>query len=101
MPDTENRGQRRRAFFQVGGALAEDAPSYIERPADSDLLAALERDEYCLCLAPRQMGKSSLMVHAKAKLVARKTTRRPWSIGSVTLVPRKDARAEFFTGASS
>jgi outer membrane protein OmpA-like peptidoglycan-associated protein len=56
------------AFFQVGGTLSEDAPSYIERPADTELLAALERHEFCLVLAPRQMGKSSLMVHAIARL---------------------------------
>src|ERR1044072_1709073 len=56
------------AFFQVGGTLSEDAPSYVERPADTELLAALERHEFCLVLAPRQMGKSSLMVHAIARL---------------------------------
>ena len=55
-------------FFQVGGTLKEGAPSYIERPADSELLAALEKGELCLVLAPRQTGKSSLMVHAKGKL---------------------------------
>ena len=56
------------AFFQVGGTLADDAPSYIERPADSELLAVLERGELCLVLAPRQTGKSSLMVHASTGL---------------------------------
>jgi len=55
-------------FFQVGGTLSEDAPSYIERQADLQLLAALERHEFCLVLGPRQMGKSSLMVHAISRL---------------------------------
>ena len=56
-------------FFQVGGGtLSEDSPSYVERPADGELLAALERGELCLVLAPRQTGKSSLMVHALAGL---------------------------------
>jgi formylglycine-generating enzyme required for sulfatase activity len=55
-------------FFQVGGALSEDSPSYVERPADEALLAALERGELCLVLAPRQTGKSSLMVHARVQL---------------------------------
>ena len=32
-------------FFQVGGTLATDAPSYIERPADTALLEALEQGE--------------------------------------------------------
>ncbi len=55
-------------FFQVGGTLDPDAPSYIERPADDELLQWLGQDELCLVLAPRQMGKSSLMVRACDKL---------------------------------
>jgi len=62
------------AFFQVGGTLSEDAPSYIERPADTELLDALEQHEFCLVLAPRQMGKSSLMVHAITRLKNRGVT---------------------------
>ena len=58
----------RQEFFQAGGTLSEDAPSYIERPADRDLLHALEQGELCLLLAPRQTGKSSLMVHSMARL---------------------------------
>ena len=58
-------------FFQTSGALSEEAPSYIERRADAELLAALERRELCLVLAPRQMGKSSLMVHALVGLRAK------------------------------
>ncbi|MCP4110714.1 MAG: hypothetical protein GY749_35180, partial [Desulfobacteraceae bacterium] len=55
-------------FFQAGGTLGEDAPSYIEREADTTLLNYLERGEVCLVLAPRQVGKSSLMVRTMAKL---------------------------------
>ncbi len=55
-------------FFQVGGTLSADAPSYIPRPADEQLVAALKAREFCLVLAPRQTGKSSLMVHAIADL---------------------------------
>lgn len=51
-------------FFQPGATLSEDAPSYIERKADHELLNALERRNLCLVLAPRQTGKSSLMVHS-------------------------------------
>jgi hypothetical protein len=58
------------SFFQVGGTLDEDAPSYIERPADKELLEALDRGDLCRVLAPRQTGKSSLMVHARARLKA-------------------------------
>ena len=73
-----------REFFQAGGTLGEDAPSYIERPADEELWACLERREYCLIVAPRQTGKSSLMTHARAALKrsrprGRRTTVRPSS----------------------
>lgn len=58
-------------FFQVGATLSADSPSYIERPADAQLISALVRGELCLVLAPRQTGKSSLMVHARQGLVER------------------------------
>ena len=61
-------------FFQVGGTLDEDAPSYIERPADHELLEAIEKQEYCLVLAPRQTGKSSLMVRT-CKLLSKNGTK--------------------------
>lgn len=51
-------------YFRIYGTLSEDAECYVERPADSELLEALGRDEICLILAPRQTGKSSLVVHA-------------------------------------
>ncbi len=54
----------RKHYFQPGGALDTDAPSYIERQADRDLLEALDENEVCLVLAPRQTGKSSLMMRA-------------------------------------
>ncbi|MEO1444690.1 MAG: AAA-like domain-containing protein [Cyanobacteria bacterium J06635_11] len=50
--------------YQVGGSLTTDAPSYIERQADSDFTTALRRGEFCYVLNSRQMGKSSLMVRA-------------------------------------
>lgn len=58
-------------FFQVGGSLERDHPSYIERPADKELVDALEMGDLCMVLAPRQTGKSSLMVHALTKLEER------------------------------
>lgn len=57
-------------FFQTSGTLSENAPSYIKRPADDDLLAALRSGELCLVLAPRQSGKSSLMVQTNLRLKA-------------------------------
>lgn len=44
------------------------APSYIERQADADLLAALSAGEYVFVLDSRQKGKSSLVARAMVKL---------------------------------
>lgn len=49
-------------FFFAGGTLNPNAPSYIERSSDRDLLNYLLAGEYCYILTPRQMGKSSLML---------------------------------------
>ena len=46
-------------FYQVGGALPTQAPCYIERNADHQLLPALKAGEYCYIFDSRQMGKSS------------------------------------------
>ncbi|MEO0886448.1 MAG: AAA-like domain-containing protein, partial [Cyanobacteria bacterium J06648_10] len=54
--------------YQVGGSLTKDAPSYVERRADSELVDALQRGEFCYVLNSRQMGKSSLMVRSHQKL---------------------------------
>lgn len=57
-------------FFYTGGELREGAPSYIERDADRSLLAAALRGELCYVLGPSQMGKSSLINHARGRLRA-------------------------------
>ncbi len=49
--------------YQVGGSLPMDAPTYVVRAADRHFYQALQRGEFCYILNPRQMGKSSLMVH--------------------------------------
>ncbi|GET39553.1 hypothetical protein MiSe_43230 [Microseira wollei NIES-4236] len=51
--------------YQVGGSLAFDATSYVERLADSPIYDALLRGEFCYVLNSRQMGKSSLLVRTK------------------------------------
>lgn len=55
-------------FYVAGGTLGLDVPSYVERQADRELLAALEAGEFCYLLTSRQMGKSSLMVRTANKL---------------------------------
>lgn len=55
-------------FYVTGGTLRHDAPSYVERRADSDLCEGLLQGEFCYVLTSRQMGKSSLMVRAVKRL---------------------------------
>ena len=59
---------RRSSFYVAGGTLGRDAPSYVLRETDLDLSAALRQGEFCYVLAPRQMGKSSMMVRTVARL---------------------------------
>ncbi|HAA28143.1 MAG TPA: hypothetical protein DCE56_11285, partial [Cyanobacteria bacterium UBA8553] len=56
--------------YQVGGSLKTDAPTYVERQADSDLYTSLIRGEFCYVFSSRQMGKSSLRVQTTHRLQA-------------------------------
>ncbi|NEO87001.1 MAG: hypothetical protein F6J87_22490 [Spirulina sp. SIO3F2] len=54
--------------YQVGGSLASQASSYINRQADADLYDRLKNGELCYVFNARQMGKSSLLVRTMARL---------------------------------
>lgn len=56
--------------YRVGGSLAYNHPTYVERQADKELLAALEAGNFCYVFNCRQMGKSSLRVRIMHQLQA-------------------------------
>ncbi|GAB4226854.1 MAG: hypothetical protein Kow0049_06350 [Stanieria sp.] len=55
--------------YQVGGTLAPNAPSYIPRQADSQLYQALKQGQFCYVFNCRQIGKSSLLLQTKNRLL--------------------------------
>ena len=54
--------------YRVGGSLAADDPTYIEREADRTLYRSLVKGELCYVLTSRQMGKSSLRLRTRQRL---------------------------------
>ncbi|MEO1067958.1 MAG: AAA-like domain-containing protein, partial [Cyanobacteria bacterium J06638_6] len=56
--------------YRVGGSLAADDPTYIEREADRTLYQSLAKGELCYILTSRQMGKSSLRLRTRQRLEA-------------------------------
>ena len=55
-------------FFQTGGSLPANFPTYITRPADEELYQHLIAGKFCYVLTARQMGKSSLRVRVMERL---------------------------------
>lgn len=55
--------------YKVGGSLAWNDPSYIRRQADTDLENALAQNQFAYALGPRQIGKSSLRIHTRHRLI--------------------------------
>lgn len=70
MLKTESRPHSAGSFYVTGGTLPLNAPSYVVRQADRDLLEGLGQGEFCYVLNTRQMGKSSLMIRAATELGA-------------------------------
>lgn len=66
-------GNDRGSFYQTqGGTLPLEAPTYVAREADDELYNIASStnmsERVCYVLAPRQMGKSSLMVKTAHRL---------------------------------
>jgi len=57
-------------FYQVGGSLPSDAPTYIVRDSDRELYNCLSAGEFCYVLNSRQTGKSSLQLRVMQQLEA-------------------------------
>jgi WD40 repeat protein/Flp pilus assembly protein TadD len=55
-------------YYVTGGTLRPDAPSYVERKADTEIHDRLLAGDFCYVLTSRQMGKSSLMVRTVRRL---------------------------------
>jgi hypothetical protein len=55
-------------FFKAGGTLHQNAPSYITRPADTELFNKALAGQFCYVLTSRQRGKSSLMIRTAGRL---------------------------------
>lgn len=66
--NTQERSSTSTDFFKAGGTLHANAPSYVPRAADEELLKRLLAGQFCYVLTSRQMGKSSLMIRTAARL---------------------------------
>jgi len=57
-------------YFQPGGSLPADSPTYVKRKSDDILFNYLKDGKFCYILTARQMGKSSMRVQVARRLEA-------------------------------
>lgn len=79
----------------MGGTLAPDAPSYVERQADQEIFQHLSQGEFCHVLTSRQMGKSSLMVRTANRLRA---AGHSVAVADLTLIGRDVTPEQWYLG---
>ncbi|MBW4518831.1 MAG: AAA-like domain-containing protein, partial [Scytolyngbya sp. HA4215-MV1] len=70
LPPSTDRPSTPYDYQSEGGALRVDAPTYVLRKADGELLDGLKAGRLCYVLNARQMGKSSLKVRTIERLQA-------------------------------
>jgi hypothetical protein len=58
--------------FHTGGALSPEYPYYVLRQADQVASRAMDRGKFVYAIAPRQMGKTSLLYRLAARLKKQK-----------------------------
>jgi hypothetical protein len=82
-----------RSVFQAGGALSANHATYVKRQADHGALRAALDGEYLHVIAPRQVGKTSLL-----KRLVYKLEDMGWGCAYVDLAPLMDLpKSDWYT----
>src|SRR6476660_2077737 len=63
-----NKSSSSDALYTVGGTVQAGSGLYISRQADDELLELCRQAAFAYVLAPRQLGKSSLMIRTAERL---------------------------------
>lgn len=82
-----------KSVFHAGGGLPANCLTYVERQADRDALQAVLRNDYLNVIAPRQEGKTSLLLHLATRL-----SKMGWRVAYVDLSSLIDfPKSEWYT----